>query len=55
MADGNPINKKPLNRDPYRLGNSFVFPPRVMDDIHIKAELGRYRICLLYTSPSPRD
>ena len=63
MADGNPINKKPLNRDPYRLGNSFVFPPRVMDDIHIKAELGRYRMrgfslfknCLLYTSPSPRD
>ena len=44
MADGNPINKKPLNRDPYRLGNSFVFPPRVMDDIHIKAELGRYRM-----------
>ena len=29
---------------PYRLGDSFIFPPRVMDDIHIKAELGRYRM-----------
>ena len=36
--------KKPLSRDTNRLGNSFVFPPHVIDDIHIKAELGRYRM-----------
>ena len=30
--------------DPYHLGNSFMFPPHVMNDIHIKAELGRYRM-----------
>jgi glutamate synthase domain-containing protein 2 len=30
--------------DPYHLGNSFIFPPEVMNDIHIKAELGRYRM-----------
>ena len=36
--------KKPLNRDEYRLGNSFVFPPHVIDDIHVKSELGRYRM-----------
>jgi glutamate synthase domain-containing protein 2 len=36
--------KKPLARDVNRLGNSFVFPPHVIDDIHIKAELGRYRM-----------
>lgn len=36
--------KKPLGRDRYRLGNSFVFPPHVIDDIHIKSELGRYRM-----------
>ena len=34
--------KKPLQRDVNRLGNSFVFPPSVIDDIHIKSELGRY-------------
>jgi len=33
-----------MKRDRYRLGNSFVFPPNVIDDIHIKAELGRYRM-----------
>ena len=44
MADGNMPTKKPLGRDPYRLGNSFVFPAHVMDDIHIKSELGRYRM-----------
>ena len=37
------------------LGYNSIFTPDVIDDIHIKAELGRYRICLLYTSPSPRD
>ncbi len=43
MADGSP--KKPaLPRDTNRLGNSFIFPPEVMDDIHIKSELGRYRM-----------
>ena len=26
------------------LGKSFIFPPEVMDDIHIKSELGRYRM-----------
>ena len=31
-------------KDPYHLGNSFMFPPEVMNDIHIKAELGRYRM-----------
>ena len=36
--------KKPLERDTNRIGNSFIFPPEVMDDIHVKAELGRYRM-----------
>ncbi|MDH3673456.1 MAG: FMN-binding glutamate synthase family protein [Gammaproteobacteria bacterium] len=31
-------------RDRYNLGRSFIFPPEVIDDIHIKAELGRYRM-----------
>lgn len=44
MADGDIRIKKPLNRDVNQIGSSFVFPPRVMDDIHIKAELGRYRM-----------
>ena len=26
------------------LGQNFMFPPRIIDDIHIKAELGRYRM-----------
>ena len=43
-ADGSPPKKPALARDPNRLGDSFIFPPRVMDDIHIKAELGRYRM-----------
>ncbi len=38
------MHKKPLDRDVNRLGKSFVFPPEVMDDIHIKSELGRYRM-----------
>ena len=37
-------SKKKLERDTYHLGSSFVFPPQVMDDIHIKSELGRYRM-----------
>ena len=36
--------KKPLDRDTNRIGKSFIFPPEVMDDIHVKAELGRYRM-----------
>ena len=36
--------KKELDRDVNRLGESFVFPPHVIDDIHIKSELGRYRM-----------
>jgi glutamate synthase domain-containing protein 2 len=28
----------------YHLGDSYVFPPEVMNDIHVKAELGRYRM-----------
>ncbi len=27
-----------------RLGKSFIFPKGVMDDIHIKSDLGRYRM-----------
>ena len=44
MPDGDLPNKKKKKRDVYNLGNSFVFPPHVMDDIHIKSELGRYRM-----------
>ena len=32
-----------LERDTNNLGQSFIFPPHVIDDIHIKSELGRYR------------
>ena len=44
MADGTPPTKKALDRDVNRIGDSFIFPPRVIDDIHIKSELGRYRM-----------
>ncbi len=44
MADGDMPVKKQLERDVNRIGDSFVFPPRVMDDIHIKSKLGRYRM-----------
>ena len=44
MADGDMPIKKKIKRDTYNLGSSFVFPPHVMDDIHIKSELGRYRM-----------
>ncbi len=30
--------------DQYRLGKSFIFPKEVMNDIHIKSDLGRYRM-----------
>src|SRR4029077_2519730 len=32
-----------LHRNTSPLGGSFMFPPTVIDDIHIKSELGRYR------------
>ena len=44
MADGDMPKKPALARDVNRIGDSFIFPPRVMDDIHIKSELGRYRM-----------
>ena len=44
MPDGNGMIKKPLGRNVHRLGDSFVFPPEVIDDIHVKSELGRYRM-----------
>ena len=47
MADGDtPAHLAPARpkRDTNRLGDSFIFPPKVMDDIHIKSELGRYRM-----------
>jgi hypothetical protein len=31
-------------RDTSRLGQSRIFTPEVIDDIHIKSELGRYRM-----------
>ena len=31
-------------REVGRLGHSKIFTPEVIDDIHIKAELGRYRM-----------
>jgi len=30
--------------DKYNLGKSFIFPKEVMNDIHIKSDLGRYRM-----------
>ena len=30
--------------DTARLGSSFIFPKEVMNDIHIKSDLGRYRM-----------
>ena len=44
MADGGQNKKPALPRDVNRIGDSFIFPPAVMDDIHIKSELGRYRM-----------
>ena len=39
-----PTTKKKLSRNTHVLGSSFLFPPHVIDDIHIKSELGRYRM-----------
>ena len=44
QTPGAQTSGKNSKRDVYRLGNSFIFPPHVIDDIHIKAELGRYRM-----------
>jgi glutamate synthase domain-containing protein 2 len=32
------------HRDRYNLGSSFIFKPEVIDDIHVKSQLGRYRM-----------
>ena len=55
--------KAPAEAQRFILGHSQIFTPEVINDIHVKSELGRYRMrgfslfknCLLYTSPSPRD
>src|SRR5882724_5230115 len=39
-----PATKKKLGRNTHVLGRSFLFTPQVIDDIHIKSELGRYRM-----------
>ena len=33
-----------MNREPNRLGDSFIFPPHALVDIHIKSEVRRYRM-----------
>jgi glutamate synthase domain-containing protein 2 len=38
------VTPKKARRNTHVLGRSFIFPPEVIDDIHIKAELGRYRM-----------
>ena len=55
MLDKTNPAKKATARNTYRLGNSFVFPPHVIDDIHVKSELGRYRMrgFSLFKSISP--
>ena len=39
-----PPNPPGPTRDTSNLGRSSIFPPEVIDDIHIKSELGRYRM-----------
>jgi methylamine---glutamate N-methyltransferase subunit C len=39
-----PVTKRGTGRNRGLLGQSQIFTPEVMDDIHIKAELGRYRM-----------
>ncbi len=36
--------KKPLSRNTDVLGTNFLFTPNVIDDIHVKSQLGRYRM-----------
>jgi methylamine---glutamate N-methyltransferase subunit C len=38
------VTPKTARRNTHLLGRSFIFPPEVIDDIHIKSELGRYRM-----------
>jgi glutamate synthase domain-containing protein 2 len=38
------VTPKTTRRNTHLLGRSFIFPPEVIDDIHIKSELGRYRM-----------
>jgi glutamate synthase domain-containing protein 2 len=38
------VTPKTARRNTHVLGRSFIFPPEVIDDIHIKSELGRYRM-----------
>ena len=40
--EATPVKK--VKRNTSILGQNFLFTPRVIDDIHIKAELGRYRM-----------
>ena len=39
-----PATAKKAGRNRSLLGHSQIFTPEVIDDIHIKAELGRYRM-----------
>src|SRR5258706_6879780 len=39
-----PVTKKKLTRHTHLIGHSSIFTPHVIDDIHIKSELGRYRM-----------
>ncbi|MFQ6019117.1 MAG: hypothetical protein ACE5KF_13105, partial [Kiloniellaceae bacterium] len=41
---GVPPEAQRPKRNRHILGRSFIFPPEVIDDIHIKSELGRYRM-----------
>jgi hypothetical protein len=41
LIQGNIMSEKD---DKYNLGKSFIFPKEVMNDIHIKSDLGRYRM-----------
>ena len=36
--------KKKSDRNKSLLGKNSIFPPEVIDDIHIKSQLGRYRM-----------
>ena len=48
QEDAPPGTAEPMEKKPSRnrsiLGQNFLFSPQVIDDIHIKAELGRYRM-----------
>ena len=37
-------NGKTEERNKSLLGKNYIFTPEVIDDIHIKAQLGRYRM-----------